>query len=46
MDLVGRNCFCMLSALRSDQLVEVFSFKLHAAWSDRLVNYILGCSKP
>ncbi len=35
----------MLSAFRSDQLVEVFSFKLCAAWSDHLENYILGCTK-
>ncbi len=35
----------MLSVFRSDQLVEVFSFKLCAAWSDHLENYILGCTK-
>ncbi len=35
----------MLSAFRSDQLVEVFSFKLRAAWLDHLENYILGCTK-
>ncbi len=35
----------MLSAFRSDQLVEVFSLKLRATWSDHLENYILGCTK-
>ncbi len=25
--------------------IEVFSFKLRAAWSDRLENYILGCTR-
>ncbi len=31
-----------IGSISSVYIYEVFSFKLHAAWSDRLENYILG----
>ncbi len=47
MDLVGRNSM-PYSLHRINQLslyLEVFSFKLRAAWSDLLENYISGAQK-
>ncbi len=45
MDLVGRNSMPYIGLISSSLYLEVFSFKLRAAWSDCLENYISGAQK-